>query len=152
MTGRWLSKSEPNPSGRPKGGNGKTAFLDRVMRMTLYLAVFIAWVLLSLGRNREAASFLIGAALGLGMLWTLRFAVSEGLSGKRTGWKKKAFAGAVGVAKYAVAGVAIWWFIRWPSASITAFVAGAAMTQIVLLLKALGTLLSPPDLRDPYST
>lgn len=127
-------------------------FIVRVLRMTAGLSLFIAWVLLSLGRNSEAASFLIGAAAGLAMLWALRFAVREGLSGKRMGWKKKAFAAAVGVAKYGLLGVAIWYFIHWRFASVPAFVAGAAMTQIVLLLKALGTVLAPVDRKDPYST
>jgi hypothetical protein len=108
--------------------------------------------MLSLGRNRETVSFLIGAGVGLGMLWTMRFAVSQTMSAKRVGWKKKAFAAGLAVSKYGIAGFIIWWFVRWPSASAPAFVGGAAMTQAVLLLKALGTLLSPPDRRDPYST
>ena len=130
----------------------RPGFVGRVLKTTLALSLFVAWVMLSLGRNREAASFLIGAAVGMGMLWAMRFAVGQALSDGRARWKKKAVAGALAVSKYGWMGLVLWWFVRQPWASAPAFAGGAAMTQVVLLLKALGTLLSPPDRKDPYTT
>lgn len=140
------------PRKYPYRAAARRPYIVRVMRTTVVLAVFIAWVMLSLGRFREAGSFAIGAAAGLSMLWVLRYAVTQSLSGKRSGWKKKVFAGGLAVAKYGLLCVLLWWFVRQAWASPAAFAAGAAMTQAVLLLKALGTLMAPPEKQDPYST
>jgi hypothetical protein len=139
-----------NDARRPR--SARPGYISRVLRMSVVLAVFIAWAMLSLGRFREAGSFLVGAAAGVGMLWVLRFAVAQALSGKRTGWRKKAFAGGLAVVKYGLLCVLLWWFVRQPWTSVPAFAAGAAMTQVVLLLKALVSLLAPPEKQDPYST
>lgn len=116
-------------------------FLDRVFKATIAASIFVAWFLLALGRLREAASFLAGAALGLAMLWSARFVVTRALTpdNPRGHWLTVA----VGVLKYGAAGVVVWRITRWPDASLGAFAAGAAMTQIVLLLKALGQAMAP---------
>jgi hypothetical protein len=44
--------------------------------------------------------------------------------------------------KYGLAGMLIWWLTRWPGARLPAFIAGVAVTQAVLLLKALGRALT----------
>jgi hypothetical protein len=121
-------------------------FVVRVMWMTAACAVFGAWFLLSLGRVWQAASFAVGAGLSLAMLGSSIVIVRRGLAPGMP--RSKWVAGVVAVAKYAAAGAIVWRFVEWPHARMGAFVAGVALTQIVLVLKAIGKSMAPD--REPF--
>jgi hypothetical protein len=108
--------------------------------MSLAATVFVSWFLLALGRVDEAASFGIGATIGLAMMWTARFAVMRATSPGR--FQGKWFAVTLAILKYAVAAYAILWFVRWPHAKLAAFVGGVAITQVVLTMKAVGQMMA----------
>lgn len=121
-------------------------FLARVIGMSLAVSAFGAWFLLALGREWHAASFLLGAAISLGMF------VSSGAIVKRNlapGMPDRKWAAiVVAVPRYGLAGLIIWWFVDWPHARMGAFIAGVAVTQIVLVLKAVGRTMAPD--REPF--
>jgi hypothetical protein len=133
------------------GGEGLLGpgFIGRVMRMTVYLSVFAALTMLSLGYGWESVSFLIGAAVGLAMLWALRFTASNILTRRERPKRYKRAAAVLAVVKYGILALVVWRFTAWSHASAPAFAAGAAMTQVVLLLKALGMALAPD--RPPFT-
>lgn len=121
-------------------------FLNRIVGMTAACAVFGTWILLSLGRVWHAASFGIGAGLSLAMLGSSIVIVRRGLAPGMP--RSKWVAVVVAIAKYAVAGAVVWRFVDWPHAMMGAFVAGVGLTQIVLVLKAIGRTMAPE--REPF--
>ena len=121
-------------------------FVIRVLWMTAACAVFGAWILLGLGRVWHAASFGIGAGLSLVMLGSSVVIVRRGLAPGMP--RSKWVAGVVAVAKYAVAAAIVWRFVEWPHAKTGDFIAGVALTQIVLVLKAIGRTMAPD--REPF--
>lgn len=115
-------------------------FITRVLWMSLATTIFVAWCLVGLGRSYEAASYCIGGAVSLMMLWTARVAVVKATTpGRLHGkWIAVTFA----VAKYGVAAGVIWRFVLWRHAAILAFAAGVAVTQVVLTMKAMGQIVA----------
>ncbi|HEY3266451.1 MAG TPA: hypothetical protein VGM37_05965 [Armatimonadota bacterium] len=122
-------------------------FVDRALKASVAAAVFVAWFLLALGRVHEAASFALGAALSVGFMAAARLAVWKATTPGRPQGRR--FAVLLAAAKYGVAAVAIWHFVHWRNASMLSFVAGAGITQLVLVMKAAGQIAAPPEGRLP---
>lgn len=120
----------------------EAGFLDRSFWMSVAVSVFVACFLLALGRSRETASYALGAAVSIALLWSTRYSVVNVLTRQDLGKRKKWIAFGLTVSKYGLAAMLIWWFTRWPHAHLLAFVGGVGTTQAVLFLKALGRVLS----------
>lgn len=120
-------------------------FIFRVLSMSVGATVFIAWILVALGRYYEVASFGVGAGISVAMLWTAQYAVVKATTPGRL--QGRWFGAALAVTKYGVAAWVIWVFVRWPHAVVLAFAAGVAVTQVVLTLKALGQMISSAQAR-----
>lgn len=122
-------------------------FITRITRTSAAVAVFVALFLAALGWTSASLSYAVGACIGLGFLVSTRLAVERWASPKvkRAIW----FFIALAVLKYGIAAWVIWWFVSWPRARYGAFVGGAATTQIVMFLKAVGQMLA--DRSDPVT-
>jgi hypothetical protein len=115
--------------------------LDRILKMSFGVAVFVALYVVSLGRVWEGLSFTIGAGVSIGFFITLRAGIEHGF---RPGAGRKArMQTALGaVAKYGLAGWLIAFMVRWPHARMGFFLVGATTVPAVIVLKALGQLLA----------
>lgn len=121
-------------------GLKQEGFLQRLIRTTIIVTLYVTVFLLSLGRVREGVSYAIGGAVSLGMLLsTIRVVTATVRPGSQ---RRRWFTGGIAVLKYGVAGWIIWKVVRWPYSSVPWFVVGASTVQVVLVLKAVGTLFS----------
>ncbi|HEY3415157.1 MAG TPA: hypothetical protein VGM51_19150 [Armatimonadota bacterium] len=115
--------------------------LDRILKMSVGVTVFVTLYVASLGRAWEGLSFAIGAAVSIGFFLALRAGIEHGF---RPGAGRKARVVTVigAVVKYGLAGWLIALMVRWPHARMGFFLAGATTVPAVIVLKALGQLLA----------
>jgi len=119
------------------------AFLSRVYRTSLWLTAWlVVWLALSKG-GRYIPGLSAGLAVGMLSLWSIERmvrALQPVASGRLTRRKMAATL----LVKYAVLAALLWALIGCAGVSAGAFLVGATMPIFVIVLKAVGHLLTVP--------
>ena len=115
-------------------------FLRQVYRLTLILAVAVT-VGLCVYRLPIGLSFAIGSFVSLSMLWSLEFVVRCLIKpGKST--KAKRWIGLIALGKYSILFGGFYFLIKTNWLNVYALAGGIGLVQVVIILKAIGMMVS----------
>ena len=115
-------------------------FLRQVYRLTLILAVAVT-VGLCVYRLPIGLSFAIGSFVSLSMLWSLEFVVRCLIKpGKST--KAKRWIGLIALGKYSILFGGFYFLIKTDWLNVYALAGGIGLVQVVIILKAIGMMVS----------
>lgn len=124
-------------------------FLRQVYRLTLILSVVVTGVLCIYGLP-IGLSFAIGSLLSLSMLWSLEFVVRRMITPGKSARTKRWLA-LIALGKYTILFGGLYFLIRVDWLNVYALAGGIGLVQLVIVLKAIGLIVSILRHRDSIS-